>query len=151
MWNQASTGLRHEHVRPVELSAVAMVGVLSEPGQRDPREFRIEVDLPGRDAAFSGNATTSIWSARHDGSIAFIDDLGRSSDQDDPNRVEWFDTIHPDDRPRTLANWTSALRTGRPFHDVHRARERGGRYERFIVDGVAIPDEDGRTVCWIGA
>ena len=156
MWNQASAQLRHEQVRPVELSAVTMAGVLSDPGsphisKRNPVEFRIEVDQLVRDARVTGNAaTTSIWSARHDGSIAFIDDLERSSAQDDPNRGEWFDTIHPEDRPRTLANWTSALRTGRPFHDVHRARERSGRYERFIVDGVAIRDEDGGAVCWIG-
>ena len=71
--------------------------------------------------------------------------------QDDPNGGGWFDTIHPDDRQRTLASWSSALRTGRPFHDVHRARERSGRYERFLVDGVAIRDDEGRTVCWIGA
>jgi AraC-like DNA-binding protein len=159
MWNQASAQLRHEHVRPVELSPVTMAGVLSGPGsphisKREPREFRIDAAQLIRDARVAGNtATTSIWSARHDGSIAFIDDLERSSAhvQDDPNRGEWFDTIHPDDRPRTLASWASALRTGRPFHDVHRARERGGRYERFVVDGVAIRDEDGRTVCWIGA
>jgi AraC-like DNA-binding protein len=157
MWNQASAQLRHEHVRSVELSAVTMVGVLSGPphlSKRDPREFRIEVDPLVHDARGAGTAaTTSIWSARHDGSIAFIDDLERSSAhmQDAPNRGEWFDTIHPEDRPRTLANWASALRTGRPFHDIHRTRERSGRYERFIVDGVAIRDEDGGAVCWIGA
>jgi AraC-like DNA-binding protein len=157
MWNQASAQLRHEHVRSVELSAVTMVGVLSGSAhlsKRDPREFRIEMDPLARDARVAGNAaTTSIWSARHDGSIAFIDDLERSAAhmQDDPSRGEWFDTIHPEDRPRTLTNWASALRTGRPFHDIHRARERSGRYERFIVDGVAIRDQDGDAVCWIGA
>jgi AraC-like DNA-binding protein len=159
MWNQASTRPRHEHVRPIELSAAAMAGVFSAPGsphisKRAPREFRIEAAQLIRDTQVNINAAaTSIWSARHDGSIAFIDDLERSSadPQDDPNKGEWFDTIHPDDRPRTLANWASALRTGRPFHDVHRARERSGGYERFTVDGVAIRDEDGRTVCWIGA
>jgi AraC-like DNA-binding protein len=156
MWNQASAQLRHEHVMPVELSAVTMAGVLSDQGsprisKRNPVEFLIEVDQLVRDAGVTANvATTSIWSARHDGSIAFVDDLERSSAQDDPNRGEWFDTIHPEDRARTLANWTSALRTGRPFHDVHRARERSGGYERFIVDGVAIRDEGGGAVCWIG-
>jgi AraC-like DNA-binding protein len=147
MWNQASA---------FAPSTVAIAGVLSDPGsphisKRDPQEIRIEAAQLIRDARVIGNATTSIWSARHDGSIAFIDDLERSRLRDDPNGGEWFDTIHPEDRPRTLANWTSALRTGRPFHDVHRARERSGRYERFIVDGVAIRDEDGRTMCWIGA
>src|SRR6202041_1784316 len=107
--NQASARLRHEHVRPVELSAVTMAGLLSDPGsphisKRDPREIRIEVDQLVRDTGVPGNATTSIWSARHDGSIAFIDDLEGFFAQDDPNRGEWFDTIHPEDRPRTLAN-----------------------------------------------
>jgi AraC-like DNA-binding protein len=146
MWNQASV---------VAPSAVGMVAVLSGPhlSKREPAQFRIEVDPLVRDAGIAGGGATSIWSARHDGSIAFIDDLERSPApmRDDPDRGEWFDTIHPEDRPRTLANWASALRTGRPFHDIHRARERNGRYERFIVDGVAIRDEDGGAVCWIGA
>ncbi len=95
---------------------------------------------------------TSIWSARHDGSIAFLDDRTRHSHRahDEAAEGEWFDTIHPEDLPRTLASWSSALRTGQPFHDVHRAREPSGRYGRFLVDGVAMRDGDGRVVCWIG-
>ena len=160
MWNQTSA--RSSQIvgeRPTRPSAVTIAVALSSLGSSrlsdyDPHELRIESGRPSCDARPAGNVDpTSIWSARHDGSIAFVDDLERNSAhaQDDPNGGEWFDTIHPDDRPRTLASWSSALRTGRPFHDVHRARERSGRYERFLVDGVAIRDEDGRTVCWIGA
>ena len=158
MWNQTSTRFS-QIVGEQPTSAVTIAGALSGLGSSrvsdyDLPELRIEGGRPECDARLAGNVVpTSIWSARHDGSIAFVDDLERNTAdvQDDPNGGGWFDTIHPDDRQRTLASWSSALRTGRPFHDVHRARERSGRYERFLVDGVAIRDDEGRTVCWIGA
>ena len=158
MWNQTSTRFS-QIVGEQSTSAVTIAGALSGLGSSrvsdcDLPELRIEGGRPECDARLAGNVVpTSIWSARHDGSIAFVDDLERNTAdvQDDPNGGGWFDTIHPDDRQRTLASWSSALRTGRPFHDVHRARERSGRYERFLVDGVAIRDDEGRTVCWIGA
>ena len=158
MWNQTSTRFS-QIVGEQPTSAVTIAGALSGLGSSrvsdyDLPELRIEGGRPECDGRLAGNVVpTSIWSARHDGSIAFIDDLERNTAdvQDDPNGGGWFDTIHPDDRQRTLASWSSALRTGRPFHDVHRARERSGRYERFLVDGVAIRDDEGRTVCWIGA
>jgi hypothetical protein len=107
-----------------------------------------------RNTCFSRNAIpTSIWSARHDGSTAFVDDREFHFNHPCPfpNEREWSDAIHPEDLPRTLARWSVALRTGQPFHDVHRGKRRSGQYERVLVDGVAIRDEDGGIVCWIGA
>jgi len=86
MWNQTSA--RHNQIvdeRPVEPSAVMMIGALSasvssRASNRNPCELRIESDQPLRDARANVNGfTTSIWSARHDGSIAFIEDLDRRS------------------------------------------------------------------------
>ena len=144
--------------RAVAASTVKIFGApprqnSSYPSNCDHRALQTK-NNQGGDARRSPNAIpTSIWSARHDGSTAFIGDRGSNFNdaQGDPSGAEWFHAVHPDDLPPTLARWSAALRTGQPFHDVHRARQRGGQYERFLVDGVAIRDEDGAILCWIGA
>jgi AraC-like DNA-binding protein len=107
-----------------------------------------------RDTCCAHNALpTSIWSARHDGSTAFADnrEFPFNHPLPFPNESGMSETIHPDDLPSTLARWFAALRTGHPFHDVHRGKRQDGQYERVLVDGISIRDEDGGIVCWIGA
>lgn len=104
-----------------------------------------------REPSFSRVAiSTSIWSARRDGSSAFVDGQEIRLSHSFANQVTWFERIHPDDLPRTLARWSAALRTGQPFHDIHRGKLQNGGYERVLVNGVAIRDENGGVVCWIG-
>jgi AraC-like DNA-binding protein len=104
-----------------------------------------------REHGFSSVAiSTSIWSARPDGSTAFVDGQEIRLGHSFANQVTWRERIHPDDLPRTLARWSVALRTGQPFHDVHRGKLRSGDYERVLVDGIAIRDENGGVVCWVG-
>jgi AraC-like DNA-binding protein len=96
---------------------------------------------------------TSIWSARGDGSSAYLDGRDRHFGQvaSKSNGAPWIDAIHPDDLARTKARWCAALQTGFPFRDVHRGSERTGRYDRFLVDGVPIRNDEGCIICWIGA
>jgi AraC-like DNA-binding protein len=104
-----------------------------------------------REPGFSRVAiSTSIWSARRDGSTAFVDGQEIRLSHSFTNQVTWFERIHPDDLPRTLARWSVALRTGQPFHDIHRETLQNGNYERVLVNGIAIRDENGGVVCWIG-
>ena len=92
MWYQASTRFS-QIVGEQPTSAVTIAGALSGLGSSrvsdyDLPEMRIEGGRPECDARLAGNVVpTSIWSARHDGSIAFVDDLERKSAdvQDDPN------------------------------------------------------------------
>ena len=126
----------------------------SNPSNCDQRALQINNDQNGYPTCGSRNTIpTSVWSARDDGSTAFIND--RQPDFGHPpsdwNGGEWFDAVHPEDLPRTLARWSAALRTGQTFHDIHRGMARSGQYERFLVDGVAIRDEEGGIAFWIGS
>jgi AraC-like DNA-binding protein len=96
---------------------------------------------------------TSIWSAKSDGSSAYLGGRERHFGEaaSGSNGAPWIDVIHPDDLARTKARWCAALQTGFPFRDVHRGSERTGRYDRFLVDGVPIRNDEGSIICWIGA
>jgi AraC-like DNA-binding protein len=107
----------------------------------------VERDMQSTRSAIS----TSIWSARRDGSTAFVEGHEIALGHPLANDMGCFGSVHPDDLPRTLARWSGALRTGQPFHDVHRVRRPSGEYEVVLVNGVAIRDENGGVACWLGA
>jgi len=61
----------------------------------------------------------------------------------------WLDAVHPDDRPRTAAEWERARATAQPSALEYRLRTAGGG-ER-LVEGRLVPlVEDGRVVEWVG-
>jgi AraC-like DNA-binding protein len=137
-------------------SEVAIAGIEPSPPSPGVRDHNLS-DLPVRACvmerdprAFRSAISTSIWSARRDGSPAFIDGNEIHPSHSLANQIKWFEGIHPADLPRTLARWSVALRTGQPFHDVHRGKLPSGDYERILVNGIAIRDENGGVVCWVG-
>lgn len=59
--------------------------------------------------------------------------------------------LHPEDEPKILSAWQSALSRGRPFE--HEARIRQGRtgiYRWFLCRGVPVFDDAGKVVRWFG-
>ncbi|MEG5046390.1 PAS domain S-box protein [Microcoleus sp. B4-C1] len=62
----------------------------------------------------------------------------------------WLDTIHPDDRERTVQVWMEAVQTRSLFEMEYRMRGTDGNYRYFQVRGVPILNEDGSIREWVG-
>jgi PAS domain S-box-containing protein len=58
------------------------------------------------------------------------------------------DIIHPDDFPRVVASFTSALETGQPYDSEHRCRRADGVYRWFQVRALPVRDTGGRILSW---
>ena len=58
--------------------------------------------------------------------------------------------IHPDDRERTLACWTTACADQGDYDLEYRIRRHDGEYRWFKTRGVPIRDEHGKIVYWFG-
>jgi formate hydrogenlyase transcriptional activator len=58
------------------------------------------------------------------------------------------ETLHPDDLPRVIDAWRSAIGTGEPIDLEHRSRGADGVYRWFHARGRPQRDADGRIVRW---
>jgi PAS domain S-box-containing protein len=62
----------------------------------------------------------------------------------------WGDVLHPDDRERTMAAWKECVRTGGQWDIEHRYRGVDGKYHPILARGVAVRNESGEIVSWVG-
>src|SRR6266853_2062815 len=58
------------------------------------------------------------------------------------------DAVHPDDLPRVIAAFTSAIETGNPYDIEHRCRRADGVYRWFQVRALPVRDADGGITGW---
>jgi PAS domain S-box-containing protein len=58
------------------------------------------------------------------------------------------DAVHPDDLPKVIDAWRSAVATGLPCEIEHRLRRADGLYRWFQVGGLPLRSDDGRVVRW---
>jgi two-component system, sensor histidine kinase and response regulator len=117
---------------------------------------RIEEALRESEAwfRFLANAMPQIvWTARPDG---YCDYLNQRCEEYTGIPVPemlgegWLASLHPDDRDGVSASWTAAVE-GSGEHDLEfRLRGVDGRYRWFKTRGVAVRDEFGRVVKWLG-
>jgi two-component system CheB/CheR fusion protein len=63
----------------------------------------------------------------------------------------WTETIHPEDRERSVANFRRAIESGDDLRQEYRIRGHEGEYRWFLVQAVPLRDEDGLVVRWVGA
>ncbi|WP_171034010.1 PAS domain S-box protein [Lichenicoccus roseus] len=61
----------------------------------------------------------------------------------------WLDVVHPDDRVRTMQNWSVSVATAEPYESEYRFRSADGDHRWFLVRGAAVR-EQGRIVRWVG-
>jgi two-component system, sensor histidine kinase and response regulator len=64
--------------------------------------------------------------------------------------TSWAQTLHPEDRERTIQAWLEALNQQQPHEVEHRVRRRDGTYQWFSTRAVPILDSAGHTVKWFG-
>lgn len=62
----------------------------------------------------------------------------------------WLEALHPEDRDRTAAIWSEAVRNLSLFSTEYRLRRHDGEYRHFSVRGVPARDSDGRVHGWVG-
>ncbi|MCL2076294.1 MAG: PAS domain-containing protein [Betaproteobacteria bacterium] len=81
--------------------------------------------------------------------------LGYSGEQDFPNVLRsWSDTLHPEDKEKTLAAFSAHLldKTGRtPYHIIYRCKRKTGEYIWLRADGDTLRDKDGKPVRVVGS
>ncbi|WP_426313007.1 PAS domain-containing protein [Methylobacterium fujisawaense] len=62
----------------------------------------------------------------------------------------WLDAVHPDDRSRTLAAWTTAVEHTAPYNTDYRVLCADGIYRWFNARGAPVLNKDGSVREWVG-
>ena len=62
----------------------------------------------------------------------------------------WLNAIHPDDRERTGAIWSKAVKTHGLYETEYRIRRADGQYRHFAIRGVPVLEQDGSIREWVG-
>jgi len=94
-----------------------------------------------------------IWTAAPDGTITYANDrwfeyCGRRPEQNARPLPELV--VHPEDRERSIAAWTAALRQGTPYEIEVRNRRHDGVYRWFVTRAVPLRDAEGHVTQWVG-
>jgi len=92
------------------------------------------------------------WISRPNGDITFRNKrwqeyTGLNLDSGD---VGWQAVQHPDTVGALLAGWTEALKTKSPFEGEALFRRADGEYRWFLVRAVALLDDAGEVLSWMG-
>ncbi|GHO87120.1 hypothetical protein KSZ_51260 [Dictyobacter formicarum] len=95
-----------------------------------------------------------VWTARPDGSNDSVnqryrDYTGLTSEE--AQGEGWTECLHLEDRPRVLAAWQRAVRTGEVYETEERLRQHTtGTYHWFLARAVPMRDEAGQIIRWFG-
>ncbi len=95
-----------------------------------------------------------VWAARPDGCLDYFNrrwyefsGFPEGGAGDDG----WLPILHPDDVPRCLDAWRSAVATGEPFQIECRFKDRAsGGYRWHLGRALPVRDDAGRIVRWFG-
>jgi PAS domain S-box-containing protein len=94
-----------------------------------------------------------IWTAGPDGGATYFNRrwfeyTGMTAEEAGP--TAWTRVVHPDDLPPAVARREQTLRSGEPFEIEYRFRSRDGEYRWHLGRAIAIRDDDGQILFWIG-
>lgn len=99
-------------------------------------------------------ATTSIvWTTQADGQVEDLPEWRAFTGQSEEavKGWGWLNTVHPEDRNRTIEAWNQAIDTKSHYETEYRILSRDGNYRDFKVVAVAIFDEHGNILEWVGS
>jgi PAS domain S-box-containing protein len=97
--------------------------------------------------------SAAVWIRAADGSAAEDSPSMRAiTGQSREEYLGWgfLDAIHPDDRASKRAAWLDAVATGHGFAHTARLRSAHGGWKWHRARAVAVRDENGRVVEWVG-
>lgn len=95
-----------------------------------------------------------VWTARPDGAIDWYNNwwYEYTGTVRSPAIPSWNTVMHPDDLAAAVEGWSACLASGRPYQMEYRFRRRSdGQYRWHLGRAIAVRDEHGRTVRWIGS
>jgi len=93
-----------------------------------------------------------IWRAYPDGKLVETSEWSKLTGQSPAEARNWDElaAIHPDDRATFRQAWASAIATGKMFRVTMRVKDLAGRYVRLKGQALAVRDETGEIVEWVG-
>ncbi|HWA76068.1 MAG TPA: PAS domain S-box protein [Polyangiaceae bacterium] len=106
--------------------------------------------------ALAESSPQLVWTTTPSGNVEycnpqFIAYVGLSLEQIRREPV-WHLVVHPEDVPRAIDAWTTALSTGAPYEVEYRFRRASdGSYRWFLARGAGVRDVEGRIVRWVGS
>jgi two-component system cell cycle sensor histidine kinase/response regulator CckA len=95
-----------------------------------------------------------VWTANAEGRVEYanrrwLEYTGLAVE--DAERLGWDQSLHQEDRERTLGAWNSAVASGSVFEIEHRLRRASdGSYRWHLVRAVPMRTGDGRITNWFG-
>ncbi len=66
-------------------------------------------------------------------------------------RTNAFEFIHPGDLSETVVRWKRCTETGEDYINEYRLRRHDGEYRHFLARAVAVRDENGQILQWLGS
>jgi PAS domain S-box-containing protein len=81
-------------------------------------------------------------------SQSYLDLVGITQEQ--CSEFGWGDTLHPDDRERTIAAWKECVRTEGLWDIEHRFLGKDGQYHPILARGIPVRNEAGKIIYWAG-
>ncbi len=88
-----------------------------------------------------------VWTSRADGSDVFFN--RRRMEYTGPD-VDWYGSVHPDERVEHDVTWHTAVRTGQPFQYEQRLVAADGSARWFLGRAEPVRDHEGNIVRWVG-
>jgi PAS domain S-box-containing protein len=111
--------------------------------QKESKQLRDVIDtIPGY-----------VWSARPDGSLDFINQRWlefSGVSLEDGLGWGWEAAVHPDDLPRFVGEWRTAVESGKAMESEARVRRADGQYRWLLIRNVPLHDQAGKIVKWYG-
>jgi PAS domain S-box-containing protein len=95
----------------------------------------------------------TVWRTSPDGSVDFINqNWVQATGLPSEAALGWNleAVVHPDDRPRYIAEWNKAMKDRQPMKSEVRVRRADGEYCLWFIQNVPLRDEQGNVVKWYG-
>ena len=96
---------------------------------------------------------SQVWTGRPDGQLDWFNGLVLAYGGLAYAELEgsgWTSMVHPEDLPAAGERWAAALASGDTYETEFRLRRADGAYRWHIARAVAIRDDDGAIVRWVG-
>ena len=94
-----------------------------------------------------------VWMSTPAGHIDYLNQRWRDYVGSDPSALygwNWHGLLHPDEARHVVGVWRIHMDSGQPLEIKHRLRHRSGEYRWHLVRGVALRDDSGQIVRWVG-
>jgi PAS domain S-box-containing protein len=94
-----------------------------------------------------------VWSTTSSGDVDYLNERWvefTGIDREESYRRPFSEFVHPDDFVSVMKRWAEAARRGAEFEAEIRLKSKEGPYSWFLVRAVAVRDDHGDIIQWIG-